>query len=163
MEVDYISLAKKVITDGLALLPEDARGEWKASASDIFVDEAIGNAVEALKDKDDPEKVAMLRAYAVQEANRMASTLWRLEVLTDELEKEYRKLPKMDEVVKPYNGFLAKRAEREKALNEQAQELQREKREMDIFMGIINGIPAEESEQRYEEFKNAQQQALGAR
>lgn len=162
--MDTIKAANKIIKDGIALLPDDAKGEWKASASDIFINEAIDAAVDAANGSLKEEKEAMLEAYAVQEANRMASTLWRLELLTEALEKEYRELPAMAEIVVPYNKFLEARQKRTDELAEKGNELQRERRELDIFMGIINGVPAEESEERYEQFKNAQQAALaGAR
>ena len=38
-----------------------------------------------------------------------------------------------------------------------------EEKELDIFKGIINGISAKEAENKYNEFKNAQQQAMGAK
>lgn len=169
-----INIANKIITEGLALLPDEAKAEWKTSASDAFIDEAIVNAVGALESKtadaasegkqeDDllrQEKYAMLEAYAVQEANRMASTLWRLQLLPEDLEKEYRSLPTMVEIVKPYNEFLEKRNARSNELAEKSNELQNEKKELEIFMGIINGIPVEESEQKYDEFRKTQQQAF---
>lgn len=162
--MDTIKAANKIIKEGITLLPDEAKVEWKASASDIFINEAIDAAAEALDGDLKDEKQAMLEAYAVQEANRMASTLWRLQVLTDDIEKEYRALPLMTEVVKPYNEFLDARNARSTELTEKGNELQKEKRELDIFMGIINGVPAEESEKRYEDFKNAQQAAMaGAR
>ena len=163
--------ANKIIKEGIALLPDDAKAEWKAQAADVFINEAIDAAAKELEKPSDPErpemymeKVSMLEAYAVQEANRMASTLWRLQILPEELEKEYRDLPPMSEVVKPYNSFLASRQARADKLGEEGKELQWEKQQMEIFMGIINGIPAEESAKKYEEFRNAQQAALaGAR
>ena len=158
--METIKAANKVIKDGIALLPDDAKAEWKASASDIFINEAIEAAAKAIDGELKDEKKAMLDAYAIQEANRMASTLWRLEVLNDEVEKEYRELPLTTEIVKPYNEFLAKRQARVDELTKKGNEIQKEKRELEIFMGIINGVPAEESEERYEGFKNAQQAAL---
>ena len=97
--MDTIKAANKIIREGIALLPDDAKKEFKAKASDIFEDEAINNACGAINGN--AEKEAMLAAYAVQEANRMASTLWRLQLITEDLEKEYRALPAMDEIVKP--------------------------------------------------------------
>lgn len=156
--METIKAANKIIKDGLALLPDEAKVEWKASASDIFIDKAINNACGAINGNE--EKEAMLAAYSVQEANRMASTLWRLELLTDEIEKEYRALPSMTEIVKPYNDFLAARNERSNKLVEEGKALQEEKKDLDIFMGIVNGVPAKDSEKRYAEFQKAQQAAL---
>ena len=73
--METIKAANKIIKDGIALLPDEAKGDFKAQASDIFVYEAINNACGALNDNE--EKIAMLGAYAVQEANRVVSTLWR--------------------------------------------------------------------------------------
>ena len=156
--MDTIKEANKIIKEGLSLLPDDAKKEFKAKASDIFEDEAISNAYGVINGN--AEKEAMLAAYAVQEANRMASTLWRLQLITEELEKEYRALPTMDEVVKTYNGFLSARDERANKLTEEGNAIQEERKEMDIFMGIINGVAVEDSEKQYEAFKDAQQKAL---
>lgn len=156
--MDTIKAANKIIREGIALLPDDAKKEFKAKASDIFEDEAINNACGAINGN--AEKEAMLAAYAVQEANRMASTLWRLQLITEDLEKEYRALPAMDEIVKPYNEFLSARDERANKLAEEGNAIQEEKKDLEIFMGIINGVAAEESEKRYEAFKDAQQKAI---
>lgn len=157
--MDTIKAANKIIKEGIKLLPDDAKAEFKANASDIFIDEAINNACGAINGNE--EKEAMLAAYAVQEANRIASTLWRLQLLPEDLEKEYRKLPTTTEIIKPYNEFIDARNARSEELNAKGKELQEEKRDLDIFMGIINGIPAAESEKRYEDFKKQQQAALG--
>ena len=157
--MDTIKAANKIIKEGIKLLPDDAKAEFKANASDIFIDEAINNACGAINGNE--EKEAMLSAYAVQEANRIASTLWRLQLLPEDLEKEYRKLPTTTEIIKPYNEFIDARNARSEELNAKGKELQEEKRDLDIFMGIINGIPAAESEKRHEDFKKQQQAALG--
>lgn len=156
--MDTIKLANKVIKEGIALLPDEAKGDFKAQASDIFVDEAINNACGALNDSE--EKIAMLSAYAVQEANRVVTMLWRMELLTPELEKEYRKLPKMEDMAKAYNEFASDRKARMDAIMEDHRVIAEEERELDIFKGIINGISAKEAEQKYEEFKKSQQAAM---
>ena len=157
--MDTIKLANKVIKAGIALLPDDAKKDFKAQASDIFIDEAINNACGALNENE--EKIAMLGAYAVQEANRVVSTLWREELLTDELEKEYRKLPKMTEMADKYNEFTSARKARMDEVMEQHKTIAEEEKELDIFKGIVNGIPAEESERRYNEYRQQQQAAMG--
>ena len=157
--MDTIKSATKIIKEGLALLPDEAKGDFKASASDIFIDEAINNACGALNGNE--EKIAMLAAYAVQEANRVVSTLWREELLPADLEKEYRKLPKMEEMAKAYNEFTAARKERMDKIMADHKVIAEEEKELDIFKGIVNGVPADESEKRYNEFKKQQQAALG--
>lgn len=157
--MDTIKLANKVIKEGIAFLPDDAKKDFKAQASDIFIDEAINNACGALNEN--KEKIAMLGAYAVQEANRVVSTLWREELLTPELEKEYRKLPKMTEMADKYNQFTSARKARMDEVMEQHRAIAEEEKELDIFKGIVNGIPAEESEKRYNEYRKQQQSAMG--
>lgn len=157
--MDTIKAANKVIKEGIALLADDMKGDFKAQASDIFIDEAINNACGALNENE--EKIAMLRAYAVQEANRVASTLWREGLITPEYEKEYRALPSMKEMADAYNVFTDERKGRMDEVMADHKVIADEERELDIFKGIINGIPAEESEKRYDEYRQQQQAAMG--
>lgn len=159
--MDTIKIANKIIKDGIALLPDDAKGEFKAQASDIFINEAIANALGAVNENE--EKVALLKAYAVQEANRIVTTLWRLQLLPEDMEKTYRELPVMKEVADAYNEFTSARKERMDKIMADHKVLAEEEKELDIFKGIINGISAKEAEKKYEDFKNAQQQAMGAK
>ena len=39
--MDTIKSANKIIKDGIALLPDEAKGDFKAAGSDIFIYEAI--------------------------------------------------------------------------------------------------------------------------
>ena len=156
--MDTIKAANKVIKEGIALLADDMKGDFKVQASDIFIDEAINNACGALNENE--EKIAMLRAYAVQEANRVASTLWREGLITPEYEKEYRALPSMKEMADAYNVFTDERKGRMDEVMADHKVIADEERELDIFKGIINGIPAEESEKRYDEYRQQQQAAM---
>lgn len=156
--MDTIKAANKVIKEGIALLADDMKGDFKAQASDIFIDEAINNACGALNENE--EKIAMLRAYAVQEANRVASTLWREGLITPEYEKEYRALPSMKEMADAYNVFTDERKSRMDEVMADHKVIADEERELDIFKGIIYGIPAEESEKRYDEYRQQQQAAM---
>lgn len=160
--MDTIKAANKVIKEGIALLTDEMKGDFKAQASDIFIDEAINNACGALNENE--EKIAMLGAYAVQEANRVVSTLWREQLLPGTLEAAYRALPKMSEMADKYNEFTSARKEKMDKIMADHKVIAEEERELDIFKGIINGVPAEESEKRYNEYKQQQQAAMaGAR
>lgn len=159
--MDTIKAANKIIKDGIALLPDDAKAEYKAQASDLFVNEAIANAMGAVNEN--AEKTALLTAYAVQEANRVVTTLWRLELLPADLEKEYRALPSMKEVADAYNEFTAARKERMDKIMADHKVLSDEEKDLDIFKGIINGISAKDAEKKYNEYKNAAAAAMGAK
>lgn len=157
--MDIIKAANKIVKEGLLLLPDDAKGDFKAAAnSNIFVNEAIGTAATVVGDNE--EKKAMLEAIAVREANQMAATLWRLELITPEIKKDFRALPTLVDVVAKYNVFVDERKAREEELNEKFKAFSEEKRDIDIFVGIINGIAPDVAEQKYEDFRNAQQQAM---
>ena len=91
----------------------------------------------------------------------MASTLWRLELLSPEFEKEYRGLPSLKEVADNYNEFEDANKAKEKEVSDQLKAIADRKKEMDIFKGIINGVPAKESEKRYNDFMKQQQAAMG--
>lgn len=156
--MDTIKAANKIIRDGIALLPDDAKGDFKAQASDIFIDEAISNAMGAVNE--DAEKTALLGAYAVQEANRVVTTLWRLELLSEAMEKAYRALPTMKTMADAYNEFTSARKARMDTIMADHKAIADEEKELDIFKGIINGISAKEAEKKYDEYRNAQQQAM---
>lgn len=157
--METIKAANKIVADGLLLLPDEAKGDFKAAAnSELFVNEAIATAATVVGDN--LEKKVMLEAIAVREANQMAATLWRLELITPEIEKEFRALPPLADVVEEYNVFTVNRKAKEDKLSEQFREFSEEKRDIDIFMGIINGIAPDVAEKKYEDFKKTQQQAL---
>lgn len=156
--MDTIKAANKIIKDGIALLPDEAKGDFKAQTSDIFINEAIANAMGAVNE--DEEKTALLGAYAVQEANRVVTTLWRLQLLPEEMEKAYRELPVMTEMADNYNKFTSARKERMDKIMADHKVIAEEEKELDIFKGIINGISAKEAEKKYNEYRNAQQQAM---
>lgn len=157
--METIKEANRIIKEGIALLPDEAKGDFKAQASDIFIDEAINNACGAVNGNE--EKIALLGAYAVQEANRVVTTLWRLELLPEDMEKAYRKLPPMTEMANEYNKFTSARKERMDKVMADHKVIAEEEKEFDIFKGIINGIPAEESEKRYADYQKQQQAAMG--
>lgn len=158
--METIKAANKVIKDGIALLPDGAKKDFMSQMNkELPINESIGNACGALNENE--EKTAMLKAYAVQEANRVASTLWRLNLITPELEEEYRALPSQDEVAKAYNDFLDARNARVDEIMEKDKEIREERRELEIFMGIINGVSADKAEKEYDAFQKKQMQAMG--
>lgn len=158
--MDTIKAANKIIKEGIALLPDDAKKDFIARANEeITTGDAINNACGALNG--DEEKIAMLTAWAVQEANRVVTMLWRMELLTPELEKEYRKLPTMKTVETEYNKFVDIRKKRLDEAMDLQRKLADEDRDLQIFQGIVNGIPAEKAEKEYDSYRKQQQQAMG--
>lgn len=156
--MDTIKAANRIIKDGIALLPDEAKGDYKAQTSDIFIYEAINNACGMING--DLEKEALLKAYAVQEANRVVTTLWREKLLPDTLEAAYRALPTMKEMADAYNQFTGDRKARMDKVMEQHRAIAEEEKELDIFKGVINGMAKEEAEKKYAEYQKQQQAAM---
>lgn len=156
--MDTIKAANRIIKDGIALLPDEAKGDYKAQTSDIFIYEAINNACGMVNG--DLEKEALLEAYAVQEANRVVTTLWREKLLPDTLEAAYRALPTMKEMADAYNQFTGDRKARMDKVMEQHRAIAEEEKELDIFKGVINGMSKEEAEKKYAEYQKQQQAAM---
>lgn len=156
--MDTIKAANQIIREGVALLPDEAKADYKAQAGDIFIHEAISNAM-AMVNKDE-EREALLGAYAVQEANRVVTTLWREKLLTEELEKAYRELPTMKEMADAYNKFTSDRKARMDKVMEDHRAIANEEKELDIFKGVINGMDKKESEKKYAEYQQQAQQAM---
>lgn len=156
--MDTIKAANKIIKDGVALLPDEAKADYKAQASDIFIYEAISNAMAMVNE--DEERAALLGAYAVQEANRVVTTLWREQLLPDTLEAAYRALPSMKEMADKYNEFTSARKTRMDEVMTQHKEIAGEEKELDIFKGVINGMDKKESEKKYAEYQQQAQQAM---
>ena len=67
----------------------------------------------------------------------------------------------MHEMADAYNEFLSARKERMDKIMADHKIIAEEEKVLDIFKGIVNGIPAEESEKRYDEFQKQQQAAMG--
>lgn len=156
--METIKAAKKIIKEGITLLPDEAKTDYKTQLGDIFIDEAISNACGMVNDDD--EKKALLGAYAVQEANRVVTTLWREKLLPDMLEAEYRALPTMKEMADKYNEFTSARKARMDEVMAAHKKIADEEGELDIFKGVINGMSRAEAEKKYKEFKEQQAQAV---
>ena len=159
--MDTIKAANRIIKEGIELLPDEAKGEFKAQTGDIFIHEAIANAM-AMVNKDE-EREALLAAYAVQEANRVVSTLWREKLLPDTLEAAYRALPTMKEAAEHYNGFTNARKERMEDVVRLHKEITDEEKELDVFKGVINGMSAKDAEKRYEQYQEQMKNASSAK
>lgn len=157
--METIKQANKIIKAGIMLLPDDAKKEYKSKLGDLFVYEAINNACGMVNG--DAEKEALLGAWAVQEANRVVGELWRLQLLSDKLEEEYRSLPTMKEMADAYNKFTDSRRERMDKIVEEHKIIAEEEKKLDIFKGVINGMSKEKAEKDYAAYEAQQRQALG--
>lgn len=105
---------------------------------------------------------ALLKGWMVSQANNAVFLLWRRGILTKEIEDEYRKLPSTEEAVKDYDELQAK----DKSVADELEAKRREYTEgqhvLDIFKAVLNGVPKDLAEARYEEYKQKLAQSLGA-
>lgn len=109
--------------------------------------------------KEDLEKEARLVDASVKFANQLCFILFREEKLTEELAKEYRSLPTPEETSKEVRGFNEDREARIADLNEKHAKIVEEQKELDIFLGVISGMSAEEAQKRMEEHDEKIKQA----
>ena len=92
---------------------------------------------------------AMLKGWMVSQANNIMFLLWRKDLLTQELEFEYRKLPSTEEAVKDFEGFEKANAEKANELEAARKEFMDAQHKTDIFKAILNGMSKEKAEEEY--------------
>lgn len=92
---------------------------------------------------------AMLKGWMVSQANNIMFLLWRRNLLTMELEDEYRELPSTEEAVKDFEGFEKANAEKANELEAARKEFMDAQHKTDIFKAILNGMSKEKAEEEY--------------
>lgn len=92
---------------------------------------------------------AMLKGWMVSQANNVMFLLWRRNLLTLEIEDEYRKLPSTEEAVKDFEGFEKANAEKANELEAARKEFMDAQHKTDIFKAILNGMSKEKAEEEY--------------
>lgn len=92
---------------------------------------------------------AMLKGWMVSQANNIVFLLWRKDLLTQELEYEYRALPSTEEAVKDFEGFEKANAEKANELEAARKEFMGAQHKTDIFKAVLNGMSKEKAEEEY--------------
>lgn len=92
---------------------------------------------------------AMLKGWMVSQANNIMFLLWRRNLLTLEIEDEYRKLPSTEEAVKDFEGFEKANAEKANELEAARKEFMDAQHKTDIFKAVLNGMSKEKAEEEY--------------
>lgn len=140
--------AKSYIEEAVKILPEDNRNhEYFAKFLTSF-----DNAKE-LADND--EKKAIITDASVKVANQLTFIMFREGLLSDELEKAYRELPKIDETEKALEEAHAPRKERQEKALETNKALEDEQADIDVFQQVLGGRSVEEAKQKLEDYKSA--------
>lgn len=111
------------------------------------------NGVENAKSiADNDEKKAIINDATVKLANQLSFILFKKDLLTDELAKEYRALPATEETAKALEEANAARKAEYEELAERNKEAQNKQKEIDILQQVLGGLSKEEAEKRYEDY-----------
>lgn len=129
--------------------------------------EKINDNVKTAKDNmaDNEEKYAILKDAVTRWMNQLVFTLFRENVLTDEIEKEYREFDQVDVTTAAAKEFADARQKRIDSINDDHAVVIREQNGIDIFRAILGGMSAEEAKTKLAEYeeKLAQAQAQAQR
>lgn len=155
MEIDYVSMAKDIIKDGLARLTEE---EDLKRFSPIL--EICNTATGMLQGDDKEYMYSILKAWMVSQANNMMFLLFRRELITPEIDELYRKLISTEEAVKDYDRFEDEMKADAEALEEQRKAYAEKQHGIDIFKAVLNGMSKEQAEAEYEKYKAQLAQAM---
>ena len=122
-------------------------------------------SVKVAKDNmaDNEEKYAILRDVVTRWMNQLIFTLFRENVLTKEIEEEYRGFTAVDETTAAVKVFADARQKEIDRINEEHAVVARQQGGIDIFKAILAGMSAEEAKakmQEYEEKLNEAQAQL---
>lgn len=140
--------AKAYLEKLVKVLPEDHR--------DYEYFTKFLNSYETAKDMaDNDEKKAIINDAVVKVANQLTFVMFREGLLTEELEKEFRTLPKPEETTKALEDAHQARKDRYEELRKMNQKAQDEQDEIDIFQRVLGGMTKEDAEAKLEEYKNA--------
>lgn len=146
--MDTVKLANNIIVEATHFLtkPEQEAIKYRG----LLPEQVISNACGMVnKDK---RREATLKAFAVQEANRVIGILWRNQKLTPELEKSYRELPSMEDAAKDFNLEEEKRRAVKSEIDLQMKQWSEAEREFDLFKGVLNGMTKKEAEQEQKRY-----------
>lgn len=143
---DTTTKAVKFVEKALKLLPEDHRDH------DYFV-RFLGAYDNAEKIADNDEKAAILYSTAIRVSHQLASILFRLNLLTDEVEKEYREFPLPEDADEEYHNVASGRLKVAEDLRAKLNEAQDEQAEIDVFIQVVNGKTEEEAREKLNEYK----------
>ena len=140
--------AKTYLEKAIKILPEDDKNyEYFAKFLNSY------DTAKELADND--EKKAVATDAIVKTAHQLTFMLFRDDTLTEELEKEYRALPKPEETTKAVEGANKVRKDSYEELAKKNKEAEEQQKDIDIFLQVLGGLSKEEAEQRLEDYKKA--------
>lgn len=147
--MDIAEQAKTYLEKLVKVLPEDHHShEYFATFLSSYdtAKEMVG---------DNAEKQALLTDAIVKVCNQLTFILFRDELLSEELEKEYRTLPKPEETTAELEKVNKIRKDKYDELAKMNTEAQNEQKDIDIFQQVLGGLSKEEAEKKFEDYKQA--------
>lgn len=128
--------------------------ETEADKSNIREANQSVNSLEAaetlLKDKNEKnkeEKEARAIHVATKWANELVFTLYRKNLMTPELEADYRKLNSVEEATEEAKKFFDEREEKRKACIDEMQGIAEIDKDIEVFLGVLGGKSKKEAKE----------------
>lgn len=140
--------AIKYLNEAIKMLPEDDENHATLAKFLNGVENAKGMA-------DNDEKKAIVNDATVKLANQLSFILFKKDLLSDELAKEFKALPTAEDTTKALEEANAARKAEYEELAKRNEEAQNKQKEIDIFNQVLGGLSKEEAEKRYEEYVKA--------
>lgn len=140
--------AKSYLEKAVKVLPEDNHNH------DYFA-KFLTSFENAKKIADSDEKKAYLADATVKVANQLSFILFRENLLTEDLEKEYRALPSAEETTKTLEEVNKARKDKYEELAKMNKEAEDEQADIDVFQQVLGGRSIEEAKQKLEDYKAA--------
>lgn len=148
---DTYGAALGIIKKGAELLKDEKQKDY---FSDVI--KSLGTAEDLVNN--DEKAVRMIDA-TVKFANQLCFILFREATITEELTAALRELPSPEATSEPVKKFNDEREGRIEDLNKKHAEIIDEQKELDIFLGVIAGMSAEEAARRMQEHDEQVKQA----
>lgn len=153
--MDVAKQANQIIIDSIALMDENG-AKYFSNLPEIF------NNAAGMTNKNE-KKEALLKGWMVSQASQVVFYLWRRNLITEDIEKAFRALPLTEDAVADWNQFEENDKKVADELEEQRREYMNGQHEIDIFKAVLNGIPKDKAEAKYNEYQQKIAQATGAK
>lgn len=140
--------ARTYLEKAVKVLPEDNKNHE-------YFAKFLTNFGNAKKLADNEEKEALITDAIVKVSNQLTFIMFREQLLTAELEAEYRELPKVDETEAALEKANKVRKDHYEELVKMNKEAEDEQAEIDVVTQVLGGRSVEEAKQKLEDYKAA--------
>lgn len=152
--MDVAKQANQIIKDSIALMDENG-AKYFENLPEIF-NNASGMV------NGDEKKEALLKGWMVSQASQAVFYLWRRNLITPEISDAFRALPLTEDAVADWTKFEEADKQVADELEEKRREYMNGQHEIDIFKAVLNGVPKDKAEAKYNEYQKQIARAAGA-